>query len=128
MRRTSSLVALLIALFAGRPSGADSPDTNYDESKVGTYVLPDPLRLADGKPVRDAATWSTRRRPELIELLESQMYGHSPGRPAGLSFETVEAHGIAIHGKAIRRQIVIHTGTKLNAPRAHVLIYLPADA
>ena len=30
---------------------------NYDEAKVGTYTLPDPLKLNDGKPVRDAKTW-----------------------------------------------------------------------
>ena len=30
---------------------------NYDEAKVGTYVLPDPLVMADGKPVKDAKTW-----------------------------------------------------------------------
>ena len=31
--------------------------SNYDESKVGTYTLPDPLVLANGKPVRDRQTW-----------------------------------------------------------------------
>ena len=27
---------------------------NYDEALVGTYTLPDPLVLANGKPVKDA--------------------------------------------------------------------------
>ena len=38
---------------------------NYDEALVGSYTLPDALVLANGKPVRDAKTWSQKRRPEL---------------------------------------------------------------
>src|SRR5215510_11997690 len=37
--------------------------SNYDESKVPAYTLPDPLVMADGKRVTDAQTWRTRRRP-----------------------------------------------------------------
>ena len=39
---------------------------NYDEAKVGTYTLPDPLVLANGKPVKDAKTWNEKRRPEIV--------------------------------------------------------------
>src|SRR5580704_10773092 len=39
--------------------------SNYDETKVGAYTLPDPLVLADGRAVTDAATWFNRRRPEI---------------------------------------------------------------
>src|SRR6476661_9243172 len=41
--------------------------SNYDESKVGTYTLPDPLRLQNGQPVRDADTWARQRRPEILK-------------------------------------------------------------
>ena len=44
--------------------------SNYDESKVGRYTLPDPLVFADGKPVRDAAAWK-RRRAEILRLYET---------------------------------------------------------
>jgi hypothetical protein len=33
---------------------------NYDESKVGTYSLPDPLKLNNGKPVHDAMLIESR--------------------------------------------------------------------
>jgi len=39
---------------------------NYDLAKAAAGPLPDPLRLADGAPVPDAATWWSRRRPELV--------------------------------------------------------------
>ena len=36
--------------------------SNYDEAKVAPFTLPDPLVLADGKPVRDRQTWVKQRR------------------------------------------------------------------
>jgi hypothetical protein len=58
---------------------------NYDEDKVGSYQLPDPLVLSNGKPVRDAKTWFEKRRPEIVKLFEESEYGTSPGRPADMS-------------------------------------------
>ena len=55
---------------------------NYDEALVGSYTLPDPLVLANGKPVRDAKTWFQKRRPEIVRLFEENQFGRSPGRPA----------------------------------------------
>src|SRR5258706_11133392 len=39
--------------------------SNYDETKVPPYTLPDPLVLAGGKRVNDANTWQRERRPEI---------------------------------------------------------------
>src|ERR1017187_10399472 len=55
---------------------------NYDEALVGNYTLPDPLVLANGKPVRDAKTWNEKRRPETVRLFEENEYARAPGRPA----------------------------------------------
>ena len=66
------IVALLSAL--GTASLAAQPsETNYDESKVPEYTLPDPLRMADGRPVADAAAWRDRRRPEILELFREHV-------------------------------------------------------
>lgn len=40
--------------------------TNYDESKAGSFTLPDPLVLKNGQPVNDAKTWWDQRRPEIL--------------------------------------------------------------
>jgi hypothetical protein len=60
---------------------------NYDEALVGSYTLPNPLMLANGKPVRDAKTWFKNRRPEIVRLFEENQFGRSPARPANMSFE-----------------------------------------
>ena len=52
---------------------------NYDEAKANPYpVWPDPLTYADGRKVATAAEWWGKRRPELIELFEREIYGRVP--------------------------------------------------
>ena len=96
------------------PTPKPSPDVvagipvNYDEAKVGTYSLPDPLTLNNGKPVRDARTWYSKRRPEIVQMFETQQYGRAPGRPPDESFEIVDKGTLALNGKAIRKQVTIY--------------------
>jgi len=101
---------------------------NYDEEKVGTYTLPDALKLDDGKAVRDAKTWTEKRRPEIVKLFETQQYGVAPGRPADESFEVVDKGTPAFNGKAIRRQVTIHLSKDASWPEIHLVVYLPAAA
>ena len=101
---------------------------NYDEAKVGTYSLPDPLKLNNGKAVQDARTWYSKRRPEMVEMFETQQYGRAAGRPADESFEVVDAGTPALDGKAIRKQITIYFFKDKTGPSIDLLIYLPAAA
>jgi hypothetical protein len=101
---------------------------NYDEARVGSYTLPDPLTLGDGKPVRDAQTWYKKRRPEIVRLFEENQFGRSPGRPAGMSFDLFDKGTPALDGKAIRRQVTIHFSPDKSGPKMDLLLYLPADA
>jgi len=125
----------LFACGAALAQIADSPDdnvagipVNYTEAKVGSYTLPDVLKLADGQPVRDAATWLEKRRPEIVRLFEENQYGRSPGRPAEMSFDVFEKAMPALGGKAIRRQVTIYFSKDTDGPKMDLLIYLPAGA
>jgi hypothetical protein len=109
------------AVVAGIP-------VNYDEARVGTYTLPDPLVLADGKPVRDAKTWNEKRRGEIVRLFEENQYGRSPGRPAAMSFDVFDKGTPALEGKAIRRQITIYFSADKPGPKMDLLVYVPANA
>src|SRR5439155_21476891 len=90
--RLTALIAVLTCLFANAqdPKPVAGIPVNYDESKVGTYTLPDPLMLSNGKPVRDARTWIEKRRPEIVKLFEDNEYGRAPGRPADMTFDLGE--------------------------------------
>ena len=73
--------------------------SNYDEAKVGSFVLPDPLVLQNGKPVKDAATWNTVRRPELIALYEREIFGAVPARAriTSVAWRWASPHGPKVH-------------------------------
>ena len=111
-----------------RPENVADIPVNYDEAKVGTYTLPDLLTLADGKPVRDAKTWNTKRRPEIVKLFEEDQYGRAPGRPAAMTFDVTEKGTPAFDGKATRRQVTIYLTADHRGPKIEMLEYLPATA
>ncbi len=107
------------------PADAQRPPRNYDEAKVPPYVLPDPLVMADGAPVRTAQQWRERRRPEILGLFETNVYGRMPGRPAGQRFEVKSVEPRALGGRATRKEISIHFTARPDGPRLDLLIYLP---
>src|SRR5271170_6062465 len=125
---------LTLRAQAPPPTPKPSPDVvagipvNYDEAKVGSYTLPDPLKLDNGEAVRDARTWYSKRRPEIVEMFEGQQYGRAPGRPPGENFEVVDKGTPALKGKAIRKQVTIYLNQDKTGPSIDLLIYLPAAA
>lgn len=113
---------------AAPPSVVAGIPVNYDEALTGTYKLPDPLVLANGKPVRDAKTWTEKRRPEIVRLFEENQYGRTPGRPAGMSFEVFDKGTPAMGGKALRKQVTVYFSADKNGPKEDLVIYVPANA
>src|SRR5262245_5295324 len=85
---------------------AKQPAFNYDESKVGSYELPDPLRTASGSSVRSVTAWPARRR-EIHELFREHVYGRSPGAPEHLRFDVVEENPSAMDGAATLKRIAV---------------------
>ena len=102
---------------------------NYDEAAVPRYTLPDPLVLNSGTPVRDAATWQSRRRPEVLELFAREMYGRTPaGRPDKMHWAVTSVDRHALGGKAVRKEVTVWFTEKKDGPKMHLLIYQPAGA
>lgn len=63
------------------PSGDETAPNhaNYDESMANPCPqLPDVLTLKNGTKVTTAEVWQNKRRPELIEDLEREVYGRLP--------------------------------------------------
>ncbi len=132
MRETNRILraagwAVVAGLSAG-PATAQPPDANYDEAKVPAYTLPDPLRFADGTPVRDARDWTDRRRAEVLRLFEANVYGRSPAPPAAMRSVVLETDPRALGGLATRRQVrVLLDGTEAG-PAFEILLYVPNAA
>jgi len=112
----------------------DSPYyANYDESKANPYPdLPDPLKLKNGKKVTKAADWWSKRRPEIVEDFDREVYGRVPRNTPRVTWEvTNTTNGMNGEIPIITKQLV---GTVDNSidPDIEVKIQLsvttPADA
>src|ERR1044071_2152832 len=102
-------IVLLSILLMSISLEAAVPDANYDESKVGNFELPDPLKMSNGQTVKTTGDWNNKRRPEILELFKKEMYGRSPGRPDGLKFEVKSTKTNALDGLATRREILVRS-------------------
>src|SRR5689334_3793960 len=52
--------------------------SNYSEDRVPKYALPDPLVLANGERVTTPEGWTRKRRPEILKLYQTEVYGRVP--------------------------------------------------
>jgi hypothetical protein len=61
---------------------------NYDESRANPYPnLPDPLVLKNGQKVTTAQMWWYRRRPEIVEDFDREIYGRVPHNTPKVNWE-----------------------------------------
>jgi hypothetical protein len=109
------------AVVAGIP-------VNYDEAKVGSYTLPDPLVTTKGVRVRDTATWMRVRRPEILRMMESIQFGRAPDKPVRVTVDRFDTGTVALGGKALRRQTTLYFTDDRNGPKVELLSYVPAVA
>jgi hypothetical protein len=70
----------ITALRRGADGNPTSPHAaNTDESKANPYPeVPDPLVLKNGKKVKTEKVWWQKRRPEIEEDFEREVYGRMP--------------------------------------------------
>ncbi|MBI3837738.1 MAG: acetylxylan esterase [Planctomycetia bacterium] len=122
------MVAVAAACNAGS-ARADGETINYDEAKVPDYVLPDPLVMQDARSVTSAAMWRKLRRPEILELFCTQVYGRRPPTPEGLRFDVTEDTPAALAGKATRKRIrVDFSGRNETWPGVKLTLIVPGGA
>ncbi len=97
----------------------------YDENLVPQYELPDVLVCLDGTRVADKETWIKKRRPEILDLFRTQMYGKKPAeKPGCFRYEIFDIERKALGGIAVRKQVRIFF-TEKDVPFMDLLLYLP---
>ena len=87
-------------------------------------TLPDALVMADGTKVTTVEQFENERREEILTLFEEHVYGALPKDGFTTSFEVVE-EGLALDGKATRKQIKIIVETEKGTSDALMLLYVP---
>jgi hypothetical protein len=98
---------------------SQDPTTEYP------YDLPDPLIRENGSRVTQSSQWYGQRRPEILDLFATHIYGHTPGGLVASSYKDVEIDQNALGGSAIRKQIRVVLSNALGSVEMEVLLYLP---
>jgi len=119
-------IILIFLLFIAYQSPAQF-EPNYDESKIPEFILPDNLISNGNTTILNADQWEKIRRPEILELFESEVYGKIPDQDIEVEFKIVDVRKEALDGLAERKQIKIVFSGNDKELSADLLIYLPAE-
>ena len=124
------IVCLLIVFSCKLVLAASLPPGLYDEGNVPKFTLPDPLvMLINGDKVNDVDTWKQKRRPEILKLFETNVYGRTMiGRPDGMTWKVTAENRSDMNGIAITKTVTIYFTGKDDGPKMDVNIVLPASA
>jgi hypothetical protein len=105
---------------------------NVDESKVPPYSLPDPLKFNDGSAVKSSKDWWQKRRPELVEIFDREIYGRVPTHTPPVRWEVKETKREDKEGIAgITKVLVGHVDNSAypqNSVDIQMTLTTPADA
>lgn len=98
---------------------------NYYEEKVPDYTLPDALTTENGRKITSAKQWEELRRPELLELFASQIYGKVPNTPYKTEFKLVKEDPNAMHGAATLKLVDINILANNQTLVIHLGLFIP---
>jgi len=99
----------------------------YDESLVPEYVLPEILTCEDGSQVTSKRQWERKRRPEIMEMFQSKVYGRTPSRRIKVE-NTLLKETAALDGTAVMRQVRMRFSNGQKHVDAYLMILRPADS
>ena len=105
-------------------------DVNYDEARIPRYDLPDPLVTAEGKPVTTADQWRNIRRPQILSLFASFIYGAVPVPPDPIAqtYHVIKEDKSFMGGKVTKLDVSIRFKNRKGTAETHVLVFLPNKA
>ena len=101
--------------------------TNYDESKVPSFEVPDPLTTFKGKKIKSVKKWEKARRPELLHFFENNVYGKIPNNLEIDSYTILEEDDNVLNGKAKRKQVELTFNNNGKILSFTILLYLPKN-
>ncbi|MEJ7913129.1 MAG: hypothetical protein WKF70_08240 [Chitinophagaceae bacterium] len=101
---------------------------NLDETKVAPYILPDVLKTANGKVIKNSAQWNTIQRPAILSLYQKYVYGKMPGKTPGTHYKVKSVNDTALGNRAVSKQVTIFFTADTSGPQMDLLLYLPKNA
>ncbi|MCX6239584.1 MAG: acetylxylan esterase [Bacteroidia bacterium] len=118
------IVSFLLFLTLPLISIAQQFVPNYDEAKVPTYKLPDPLIFKDGSAVKSKKDWS-KRRGEIYHIFEKEVFGVVPEWKGFVRSTLVSLKEDELDGIAKRKEVRLDLINGDRRISVMILIYLP---
>lgn len=122
---TKSLLVGTILLMMLFSLQAQQKEVLYDEDKVPQYTLPSLLTSEHGKKITTPKEWEDIRRPELLKIFATQMFGKTPEGNIKVAYETLKTNQQALNGKATSKQVKVTFSNGSMERKMLMLIYLP---
>lgn len=109
-----------------KQDGTGPYPVNWDESKANPWPsLPNPLLLANGKPVKTAKVWTTQRRPQLVEIFDREILGRAPAHTPAVKWEVASTTPGTLGGVAtVTKHLIGHVD---NSPDPAITVDIQAD-
>lgn len=95
------------------------------ESKIPKYKLPALLTTNAGQVVSSATDWEQNRRPEILQILEEQVYGKAPNVTVNFPNDFTNTRDRYLNGKASMKEITISLTHEGKSMDIDVLLFLP---
>lgn len=102
-------------------------DIIYSEEQVPYYELPDPMVTIEGKRVTSVMEWEHIRRPQIMGMFASTIYGKVPQPEEEITHE-IELLGTDngfLDGKCTRKQVQFRFSNHRGTVEMHMVVFLP---
>ena len=90
--------------------------------------LPELLKMANGEAVTTAGIWFKKRRPEILNLFATEIFGRIPENAPKVKWTVASTDDKAAGGTAIPEKVVGTMSDKADAPKISLTLYVPANA
>jgi hypothetical protein len=98
---------------------------NYEEDKVPLYTLPELFTRKDGTRISSLSDWQNIRRPELLELFTTQVYGRVPETRYQKSIRVIKEDKNAMNGEATLKLVDITISANNKSLTIHLGLFIP---
>lgn len=104
------------------------PHLNFREENVPEYTLPDVLTTLEGDRVTNARMWNQVRRPEILELYRTHIFGRVPETPYEKSFKVINLDKNALDGAATLKEVDVTITRENKSLVIHLKLFTPNKA
>ncbi|MEO6915702.1 MAG: hypothetical protein ABI151_08700 [Chitinophagaceae bacterium] len=122
------LLAFICIMLLTDLRSQDAREANYDEAKVPPYSLPDALMTLSGKKVSTKSEWEKTRRPEILSLFETNIYGRMPKSFDAIKFSVSHEDDKTMNGRARMKEVVIEVFRNNTSVQINLLLFIPRKA